>query len=162
MKTILVLFALIAPLFCCAQIGLSGIVRTEKTNQPIENCHVYINEHLGTVTDENGEFKLVFPEKFSGSELHVSHIGYKTYAVQTNDFKNKGTIVLEQAIIVLDEIVVRPDPWMMFQERVDKIISNSKDKPDDYIYYAILSELEELKPYFEELINTEKKTSFNR
>lgn len=145
MKTILVILIMIAPLFCFAQTGLSGIVRTEKTNRPMEDCHVYINENLGTVTNENGEFQLVIPEKFTDSELHVTHIGYKPFAIPASDFKNNGTIVMEIAVIMLDEVVVRPDPWMMFQESVEKIISNAQDNSDDHIYLTILNELEKMK-----------------
>ena len=162
MKTVLVLFALLTPFLCCAQTGLSGSVRTEKTNQPIEDCHVYINEHLGTVTNENGEFQLAIPEKFIGSELHVSHIAYKTFVIPANELENNGTIVLEQAIIMLDEVVVRPETWIMFQESVDNIISNAKDKTDDYIYYAILNELEEMKPPLEVFFVIPEKSELNK
>ena len=162
MKTVLVLFALLTPFLCCAQTGLTEIVRSEKTNQPIEDCHVYINEHLGTVTNENGEFQLVIKEKFTGFELHVSHIAYKTFVIPAHELENKGTIVLKKTISMLEEVVVRHETWCMFQGSVDNIISNAKDKTDDYIYYSILNELEEMKPLFEVFFVIPEKSELNK
>ena len=63
---------------------------------------------------------------------------------------------------MLDEVVVRPETWIMFQESVDNIISNAKDKTDDYIYYAILNELEEMKPLFEVFFVIPEKIELNK
>ena len=159
MKTILVIFTLMVPIFCSAQTGLSGIVKTDKSNQPSAFCHVYINEYLGTVTNQNGEFRLIIPEEYAGSELHVSHIGYKTFIMSASDFKNNGTIVMEQAVIVLPEIVVRPDPWITFQESVNKIIAEAKNQTDENIYNSILDELEKMKPPYEAFNFTTEKSN---
>ncbi len=157
MKTILVIFTLMVPFFCSAQTGLSGIVRTDKTNLPIEDCHVYINGYLGTVTNENGEFQLVIPEKYAGSELHISHIGYKTLIMTANDLKNNGTIVMEQAVIMLSEVVISPDPWVVFQESVNKIITDAKNQTDENIYNSILDELDKMKPPYQAYYFTTEK-----
>jgi len=149
MKTILVIFTLMVPFFCSAQSELTGIVKTDKSNQPIKNCHVYINKYLGTVTDENGKFQLFIPEKYSGLDFHVSHIGYKTFKTSVNDFKNNGIIAMQQTAIMLPEIVVNPDPWITFQERIDKIIAEAKNQTDENIYNSILDELERMKPPYE-------------
>ncbi len=149
MKTILLIFAMIVPFFCFAQTGLSGIVRTVNSNQPIEGCHVYINEYLGTTTNENGEFKLVIPEKYAGSELHISHVSYKPFILSVTELHNNRTIAMEQAAIILPEVVVSPDPWIIFQESIDEIISSAKDQTDENIYNSIVDKLEKMKPPYE-------------
>jgi len=146
MKAILIIFTLLAPLFCYAQTGLSGVVKTKITNQPIEDCHVFINENLGTITNANGEFQLQIPNKFAGSNLHVTHAAFKTFSKPANEIGQNAAIVLEPSIIMLDEIVVRPDPWVVLQESIKKILSNTKELTDDKIYFAILQELEKTKP----------------
>ncbi len=56
---------------------------------------------------------------------------------------------MEQAAIILPEVVVSPDPWIIFQESIDEIISSAKDQTDENIYNSIVDKLEKMKPPYE-------------
>ena len=65
-------------------------------------------KNFGTVTDQNGEFALIVPEKLIADSLTFSSIGYHTYTIAISDFSGESTsIILEEKKYSLPEIVVR-------------------------------------------------------
>lgn len=61
--------------------------------------------NLGTVTNSDGTFSLVIPQKESNTTLEVSFIGYTTKKIVVGD-KHEFNIVLSQATNSLDAVVV--------------------------------------------------------
>ena len=63
-----------------AQVELKNKVVDYTTFLPLENASVYIkNTTIGTVTNSDGKFVLVVPNKHQKDTLIISSIGYKTF-----------------------------------------------------------------------------------
>lgn len=88
---------------------LKGSVVNTSDDSTIDNVHVLnLNQVIGTVTDENGEF--IIPARVNDT-LYFSYIGFKSIKVRvTNDmlkFQNTK-IGLTELAFALEEVVVRP------------------------------------------------------
>ena len=88
---------------------LKAVVQNAQTDQPMESVHVVnLNEVVGTITNEKGEFNI--PAKVNDS-LFITFLGFKSQKVRvTNDmFKFKDTkISLTELAYALEEVIVRP------------------------------------------------------
>tara|TARA_R110000803_G_scaffold207853_1_gene276082 strand:- start:762 stop:1586 length:825 start_codon:yes stop_codon:yes gene_type:complete len=88
-----------------------GIIKNAQTNEPIPYVNIGIlNRDKGTVSNENGEFKLEIPIEFVNDTIKISSIGYETKIFIANEFiktlKENKTISLSEKIIELNEVVV--------------------------------------------------------
>lgn len=107
--SILYIFIVFSSLHGIAQdsiIRLGGIV-TDEHDSPLPFAHVYINDSVGTVTNDSGLFVLKIPD-IDLKELVASQIGYinDTLSISAEDSTGFVTIRLLQATNVLDEVVV--------------------------------------------------------
>ncbi|MCM0664459.1 Kelch repeat-containing protein [Flavobacterium tyrosinilyticum] len=85
---------------------ISGIVKSETTNLPIEDANIYaLRAQIGTITNDIGEFSL---SKAKASDtLQVSHIGYLTAKIAIADFKKSNFIIsLKEDIETLNNIEI--------------------------------------------------------
>ncbi len=88
---------------------ISALVVNAQTDEPMESVHVVnLNQVLGTITNENGEFSITAAVN---DTLYFSFLGYKSQKIRiTNDmFKFKDTkIALTELAYALEEVIVRP------------------------------------------------------
>ncbi|WP_299536250.1 carboxypeptidase-like regulatory domain-containing protein [Ulvibacterium sp.] len=88
---------------------ISATVINAQTNVPMESVHVVnLNQVLGTITNENGEFSITAAVN---DTLYFSFLGFKSQKIRvTNDmFKFKDTkIALTELAYALEEVIVRP------------------------------------------------------
>ncbi len=71
-----------------AQTELKGTVADFMTFMPIENASVYIkNTTVGTITNADGKFALMVPEKNISDTLVISSIGFRSYETAINDYE---------------------------------------------------------------------------
>ncbi len=104
-----------------AQEIISGRVLDSSTKEPIEYVNIIIDgTHIGTITDENGNFVLKVSNHNNGY-LNISFIGYETKKIRISDSNDR--IMLNPDAAVLDEIVVVGD--------------NTKENPAHYILKRI-------------------------
>ncbi|WP_278022586.1 carboxypeptidase-like regulatory domain-containing protein [Flavobacterium ginsengisoli] len=103
MKKLLYIIILL-PFIVNAQ-TVSGIVKSQNTNLPIEDTNIYaLRTQIGTLTNENGEFSLNNKIK-ANDTLQVSHIGYITIKIAVKDLKkSNNTISLEEDIETLSNV----------------------------------------------------------
>ena len=60
-----------------AQIKISGMIVNIETNEPVEFANIGIaNANQGTVSNQEGKFKLEIPKEFSGDSITISNINY--------------------------------------------------------------------------------------
>ena len=109
MKSVLFLIILVATMQCNRHKELSGVVRDKYSKLPIENCHVYINKNVGTITNKRGEFTLLVPRQKSNAKLFVTHLQFEKYSIIINNFKPNQLIELNEATLLLREIIIRPE-----------------------------------------------------
>lgn len=88
---------------------ISAVVVNAQTDTPMESVHVVnLNQVLGTITNEKGEFAITAAVN---DTLYFSFLGYKSQKIRiTNDmFKFKDTkIALTELAYALEEVIVRP------------------------------------------------------
>jgi iron complex outermembrane recepter protein len=113
--------------------ALTGTV-TDSKSTSIPKASVYIlNTNYGTLTDEQGKFQLgdLKPGKY---QLNVSAVGYGTFNEEINTAeKNDVTIVLTEADVHLDEVVVSAQKKEeLLQQLPFSISALSSSKVKDY------------------------------
>ena len=89
---------------------LSGEILDKKTNAPIPYVNIgVLNKEQGTVSAQNGAFKLDLNKNFSDDTIRISAIGYKSRNFPVRDLlRQKGNVQvkLEDEISELEEIIV--------------------------------------------------------
>ena len=107
LKTLLFSLFFICTLNSFSQVELKGKVIDFITYLPLENTSVYVDKStIGSVSNRDGKFILSVPKRLQNDTLVISSIGYKSYKVLVNDFKNDTAIFLEEDIASLDEIFI--------------------------------------------------------
>ena len=146
MKKVIFNLLIFAPvsMFALGNFEISGKVIDIMTNQPLFECHVYLNDNYGVLTDDNGLFKLEVPAGSENEKLHISYVGYQTYTIpikETNvDFLKVGLI---EEIVMLEEVAVYSNPWNRFKEIVKDISSNYETSEEFYSdLFIALKEIE--------------------
>lgn len=88
---------------------LEALVVNAQTDKSMESVHVVnLNQVVGTITNENGEFSITAAVN---DTLYFSFLGFKSQKIRvTNDmFKFKDTkIALTELAYALEEVIVRP------------------------------------------------------
>ncbi|WP_338813139.1 serine hydrolase [Bernardetia sp. Wsw4-3y2] len=89
---------------------VEGILKDKETKEVLPFCNVYLKTtQLGTVSNSEGKFRLLVPQKQKNDTLFISYIGYKTKKIPVSDliFQKKTVIFLETDQTKLNEIVVQ-------------------------------------------------------
>ncbi|MEJ7914335.1 MAG: carboxypeptidase-like regulatory domain-containing protein [Chitinophagaceae bacterium] len=100
----LVILLLLPDGLIAQSIPVTGKITSAKDGNPLGGISVIVKEsNSGTVTDEQGNFRLNVPDK--NSTLVISYVGFSTQEVNV---RNRATIdiILEEADKKLDEVVV--------------------------------------------------------
>ena len=97
---------------------IKGQVTDADSNDPLPESHVYIScRHMGTITDEGGNFLLEIPRCCMTQCLIISYMGYQKYIIPVHDIsKKKLNIHLEQGVIALAEIIISPDYYRIIYQ----------------------------------------------
>lgn len=109
-------------------IKLEGIVYDN--NVPLPFVSIWIkNTSIGTVSNTEGIFKLIVPQKYSTHLICFSSLGYKTKEIAIESIKNK--VFLKKTDFVLPEISIMPDDSMLriMQKAVNLIPENYLQAP---------------------------------
>ncbi|MDA1144157.1 MAG: carboxypeptidase-like regulatory domain-containing protein [Bacteroidetes bacterium] len=97
-----------------AQSLIKGQVLDALDQSPLEGVSVYFDgTSIGTITNEAGFFELPLAQKINAT-LVVSYLGYETRSIADLQNLSKGftaKILLEEAVVSLDEVVLEPDTW---------------------------------------------------
>ncbi|MEP2937035.1 MAG: carboxypeptidase-like regulatory domain-containing protein [Gilvibacter sp.] len=94
-----------------AQTEVKGKIVDFGTFMPIESASVYMqNTTIGSVSNVDGKFLLVVPQRYVNDTLVISSIGYKSFKTTLQDFDPSQDIFLEEDIASLDEVLIVADP----------------------------------------------------
>ncbi|NIK92382.1 carboxypeptidase-like regulatory domain-containing protein [Mangrovimonas sp. CR14] len=141
-----------------SQIEIKNKVVDFQSFLPLENCSVYVkNTTIGTVTNEDGKFVLLIPEKHQTDTLIVSNIGYKSYKIPVNEFDDSMEIILEEDIASLNEVLLvadtRPETANEIIERaLERLPRNLPESP--YLQKGFIRHKERNKREFKWLIES--------
>lgn len=85
----------------------------------------------GTISNQNGEFKLILPDSLLQSTIKFSHIGYITREIEASLLSGRHIVFyMDQKVIPLQEVVVRAvDPLRTIGEMMDKRRQNYSLEP---------------------------------
>lgn len=88
---------------------LGGTLVDAISNEPIAYGAVGIlNSTIGTITNQNGDFRLVIPDSLIDSTLKMSHVGYQSQELALSFLLDQHiTFSLSPKVIPLQEVVVR-------------------------------------------------------
>ena len=124
-----------------------GTIVDETTKETIPFANIYIqNTTQGVVSNEEGVFKFFIPE--NSETIEISHLGYKTKIIASNDIVPEfTTIYLSVDELALEEVIVTNKP---INEMLGKIVDNSKLQLDKSI---------KLETYYREFVKINNKYS---
>ena len=111
----MVVVILLLPLLSSSKnLLIEGSIKNQKTNEKIAYANVAISgTYIGTVSNLNGEFRLVVPESLSNKSISFSAIGYESFSKPINEFVGRVTISLQPLDYQLGEVVVMPDSTLL-------------------------------------------------
>ncbi len=129
----MVVVILLLPLLSSSKnLLIEGSIKNQKTNEKIAYANVAISgTYIGTVSNLNGEFRLVVPESLSNKSISFSAIGYESFSKPINEFVGRVTISLQPLDYQLGEVVVMPDSTLLtlLRKAYKKIPDNYPDYP---------------------------------
>lgn len=113
---------------------ISGTLADQETGEAIVFASVsLLNTSIGTITNQDGGFRLVIPDSLQQNRVRLSHIGYESQEIETAllkeghiDFRLKPQVVSLQEIIVS---VVNPE-----QELNDMLNNRSANYASEPVY----------------------------
>ncbi|TYA54741.1 carboxypeptidase-like regulatory domain-containing protein [Formosa maritima] len=106
-KHILGIIVFITYISAFSQTELKNSVLDAETFLPLESASVYVkNTTIGTITNVDGKFILVVPERYQSDTLVISSIGFKSYKIPVNEFDSTFDVYLEPDVASLDEVLL--------------------------------------------------------
>jgi len=102
------LFVIINSVFS-QQIIIEGDIQNSKNLEPLAYVNIgIVNKDIGTTSNENGEFELNIPIKFTGDSLTFSYVGFETLTVSITKLLDdkKIEINLLEKLKLLDEVIL--------------------------------------------------------
>jgi len=113
---------------------IEGIIVDKQTKEPIEGGTINVqNTSIGSVSNANGEFRLIIPDSLQSSKIIFSHLGYTPEKLDAPLIAGrKSNIGLEAKVIPLQEVIVRiANPIRLLREMQQNIRINY---PHDPVY----------------------------
>ncbi|MBF0577481.1 carboxypeptidase-like regulatory domain-containing protein [Dysgonomonas sp. GY617] len=90
-------------------ITLGGTLVDGISGDPIPYAAVGIlTSTIGTITNQNGDFRLILPDSLRHSKIKLSHVGYQSQEVELSFLADQHIIfTLDPKVIPLQEVVIR-------------------------------------------------------
>ena len=103
----LFLFCILGFTASFSQTEIKNSVLDAESFLPLESASVYIqNTTIGTITNSDGKFALVVPNKHLKDTLVISSIGFKSYKIPVDEFDSTFDVYLEPDVASLDEVIL--------------------------------------------------------
>lgn len=113
-------------------ITLRGTIYDRLSNEPIAYCAIGVsNTTIGTISNQDGEFRLTFPDSLAHNMIKLSHVGFQNEELEASLLAGQNVrISLEPKVIPLQEIVVRVvDPISVLEKMLDNRKANYSSSP---------------------------------
>jgi hypothetical protein len=111
---------------------VEGALLDAYTREPVPYATIGIpTDAIGTVSNQNGDFRLRLPDSLRRSVVRISHLGYETKELPVSTLAEPSQlIILEPKVISIQEIVVRlVNPMRLLHNMLDKREQNYSTKP---------------------------------
>jgi CubicO group peptidase (beta-lactamase class C family) len=112
-------------------IVIEGVIKGSEQKEALPYANVFLQEnYFGTVSNQNGKFKIIIPEEKSSDSLVISYIGYKTQKFSISNIKNPFVVFLIEDLATLNEVVITGyTAESIIKKAIEKIPSNYFIKP---------------------------------
>ena len=85
-------------------VSVTGSVISKLSGNPLEDVTIVVSgKNIATQTDNNGNFAI---DAAAGSTLIISRVGYQTQELSIGSASAKFSILLEEIVASLDEVVI--------------------------------------------------------
>ena len=114
-----------------AYFTIEGVLQDRYTGEAIPFGSVGIREAaIGTITNQNGEFRLHVPDSLREAPLAFSHVGYQPQEIVCSGLEGHfQQICLEPKVIPIQEVIIRRvNPVQLIQNMLIKIQQNYSQK----------------------------------
>jgi len=111
---------------------LEGAVKERESGEPVAYCTVGIVETgIGTVTNQNGQFRLKVPDSLRNTYIHFSHICYQAQFVPVNLLvESKADVYLDTRYIPLEAVIIRlVNPQKLIKDMLVARANNYSNEP---------------------------------
>lgn len=111
---------------------ITGVVLDKETRQSLDAATIGIlGNSIGTISNANGEFRLILPDSLSDDTISISHLGYLPTFLPCSILSGKHTtITLDQQIIPIQEVIIRIiNPLRLLQDVKVKREENYMQQP---------------------------------
>jgi hypothetical protein len=129
---IIILALFIPELSSSKNLTIVGKIKDHKTNEPIAFANIAIEgSYYGTVSNDNGEFRLVIPDKLSNKSITFNSIGYSSFTIPISNITSYLDVFLKTINSPIDEVVIMPDSSLqaLLRKAYNKIAENYPDYP---------------------------------
>ncbi|WP_439183095.1 carboxypeptidase-like regulatory domain-containing protein [Carboxylicivirga taeanensis] len=128
-----VLFSFISFLYAQDDICRGQIINESSLVVPFVNISIK-NTCLGTVSDANGNYKLIVPEYYADVTICFSCIGYESKEISVVQLRNNSDVMLSKANVQLSEVTIMPDSTLrsFLRKAYEKIPENYPAYPTQY------------------------------
>lgn len=119
------------------RIVFGGTILDQLAETPIPAASIsVVNTSIGTVANQNGEFRLIVPDSLTESRVRFSSLGYQSQEMEIALLSGQNaSIMLEPQVIPLQEIIVR---LVNPTEQVELMLDNrSENYPADPVYLTV-------------------------
>jgi CubicO group peptidase (beta-lactamase class C family) len=104
--TFLVYF-LFSTIIIAQNIVIEGVIKDSEQKEALPYANIFLQEnYFGTISNQNGLFKIIIPEEKRNDNLIVSYIGYKTQSFSISKIKKPLVVFLEKNPATLNEAVI--------------------------------------------------------
>lgn len=99
----------VAPLSDNEYFTFAGAIYDRITDEPLAYSAIGVNNTtIGTIANQDGEFKLILPDSLRHSVIRLTRVGYESQEVEAQLLEGRHVIfTLEPKVIPLQEIIVR-------------------------------------------------------
>lgn len=111
---------------------INGKLLDHDTGDPLLFASISIlNTSIGTITNQDGEFRLNVPDSLRSSKIRCSHIGYESREIDLSLLEgNHINLTMKPQVISLQEIVIRAvSPMQVLSDMLNHRAGNYASKP---------------------------------
>lgn len=111
---------------------IEGVIRDQFTDAPIPYVSIGLIDYpIGTISNQNGEFRIRLSNVYRNSQLYISHLGYEPQNISNDVLVGSHIqIRLEPKVIPLQEVVIRiANPRRIIEDMIDKRKDNYAKAP---------------------------------
>lgn len=112
--------------------NISGKITNQSKKTVLPYASIGIRgKHIGTISNQDGEFSLSLTSANQNDTLEVSYVGYENYEIPVSEItQNQLLIKMKEDFISLQEVIIRRnDPKMILKAAINKIPINYPQKP---------------------------------